>query len=96
MFGFIVSAHGYLILGVSVAVLLVLADSGTVLAFNNWIGPLIASHILFAAGGFFSFLVMGFSFKLLSMFTLSHGFAIWHIDWYRGICQANSWMFSAS
>lgn len=81
MFGFVIYAHGYLILAVSVAVLLVLADSGLVPVLNYYMGPLIDTHILLATGGFFTFLVMGFSFKLLPMFTLSHGFATWRQKW---------------
>lgn len=92
MFGFVVSAHGYLILAISVAVLLVLADSGRVPALNNWMGPLIASHILFAVGGFFTFLVMGFSFKLLPMFTLSHGFTTGRQKWTLTLAHLALWV----
>lgn len=81
MLGFVISAHIYLILAVSVAVLLVLADSGTVPALDPVMSQLIATHILLAVGGFFTFLVMGFSFKLLPMFTLSHGFPTWRQKW---------------
>jgi len=92
MFGFVVSAHAYLILAVSVAVLLVLADSGAVPALNAWMGQLIASHILLAMGGFFTFLVMGFSFKLLPMFTLSHGFATWRQKWTLTLAHLSLWL----
>ncbi|MDQ0191071.1 hypothetical protein JI721_14415 [Alicyclobacillus cycloheptanicus] len=92
MFGFVVSAHAYLILAVSIAVLLVLADSGAVSALNNVMGELIATHILFAVGGFFTFLVMGFSFKLLPMFTLSHGFQTWRQKWTMGLAHAALWV----
>lgn len=81
MFGFVVSAHAYLILAVTVALLLVLADSGVAPALGMWMGPLIASHILLAMGGYFTFLVMGFSLKLLPMFTLSHGFDTYRQKW---------------
>ena len=92
MFGFIVSAHVYLILAVSVAVLLVLVDSNAAPALNNAMGQLIATHILLAVGGFFTFLVMGFSFKLLPMFTLSHGFATHRQKWTFILAHLALWL----
>lgn len=81
MWGFIISAHGYLILAVSDAILLVLVDSGTTPALTDWTNALIATHILLFIGGFFTLLVMGFSYKLLPMFTLSHGFGTSRYKW---------------
>lgn len=95
MFGFVVCAHAYLMLAVSVAVLLVLTDSGTVPVLNNWMGPLIATHILLAVGGFFTFLVMGFSLKLLPMFTLSHGFATGRQKWTLLLAHLSLWLLIA-
>lgn len=95
MFGFVISAHAYLILAVSVAVLLVLADSGTLPELNNWMGPLIVSHILLALGGYFTFLLMGFSFKLLPMFTLSHGFATGRQKWMLMLAHLALWLLIA-
>jgi len=95
MYGFVVSAHAYLILAVSVAVLLVLDDSGTLPALNNWMVPLIVSHILLAGGGFFTFLLMGFSFKLLPMFTLSHGFATSRQKWTLTLAHLALWLLIA-
>lgn len=92
MFGFVVSAHVYLILAVSTAVLLVLADSGVAPSLNTWMGPLLASHIVLAVGGFFTFLVMGFSCKLLPMFTLSHGFATWRQKWTLSLAHVALWI----
>lgn len=95
MFGFVTAAHAYLILAVSVAVLLVLADSGAAPGLNAWMGQLIASHILLAVGGFFTFLVMGFSFKLLPMFTLSHGFPTWRQKWTLTFAHLALWLMLA-
>ncbi len=92
MFGFVVSAHGYLILAVTVALLLVLADSGAVPGLDMWMGPLIATHILLAMGGYFTFLVMGFSLKLLPMFTLSHGFSTGRQKWTLTLAHVALWV----
>ena len=68
---FVEAAHLYLILAVTVGVLLALATQSP--GFARWTLELLATHIVLATGGFFTFLVMGFSMKLLPMFTLSHG-----------------------
>ncbi|MCL6637019.1 MAG: hypothetical protein K6T26_03630 [Alicyclobacillus sp.] len=70
---FVTAAHVYLLAAVSAALLLALAP--TVGALNHWLLPLLATHILLAIGGFFTLLVMGFSLKLLPMFTLAHGYS---------------------
>lgn len=80
LWSFIASAHAYLILAVSVAILLVLTDSGTTPGLNPWMNQLIATHIILAVGGFFTLLLMGFSYKLFPMFTLAHGY---RVHWYR-------------
>nr|NNM89282.1 hypothetical protein [Bacilli bacterium] len=76
VWGFIVSAHLYLLLAISVAVLLILADANIFPQLNAVMPQLIITHILLAVGGFFTMLIMGFSFKLVPMFTLAHGFSI--------------------
>ena len=95
MQGFVISAHSYLILAVSVAVLLVLVDSGTLLTLDPLMNELIATHILLAVGGFFTFLVMGFSLKLLPMFTLSHGFPTWRQKWTLALAHIAIWALLA-
>ena len=71
---FVLCAHVYLMIAVTLALLLILS-----MQFAGFLAgayqPLLLSHIIFAAGGFFTLLVMGFSFKLLPMFTLSHGYS---------------------
>ncbi len=79
MQGFVLSAHAYLILAVTDALLMVLSFSVPALAPIE--GKLLLTHIVLAMGGFFTFLIMGFSFKLLPMFTLSHGYATWRQKW---------------
>jgi hypothetical protein len=72
---FVQSAHLYLVMAVSVALLLVESfREGGVL--KDHFKELLMTHIALAVLGFFSFLIMGYSFKLLPMFTLSHGFSI--------------------
>ncbi|MCL6453976.1 MAG: hypothetical protein K6T78_10245 [Alicyclobacillus sp.] len=91
MFGFVVSAHVYLMLAVAAAVLLVLVDAGRAPGLSAILEPLLATHITLAVGGFFSFLVMGFSFKLLPMFTLSHGFPTWRQRWTLALAHVALW-----
>ena len=76
VWGFIVSAHLYLLLAISVAVLLILADANIFPQLNAVMPQLIITHILLAVGGFFTMLIIGFSFKLVPMFTLAHGFSM--------------------
>ncbi|SFU31326.1 hypothetical protein [Alicyclobacillus macrosporangiidus] len=79
MLWFVISAHVYLMAAVAAAWLMIASISG--LRLGGVFPQLLATHILLALGGFFTFLVMGFSFKLLPMFTLSHGFATWRQKW---------------
>jgi hypothetical protein len=96
MRGFVVSAHVYLLLAITVAVLLVLTDGGALPALGPWLGPLIPSHILLVAGGYFLFLILGFSCKLLPMFTLSHGFATGGQAWTLRLAHAALWLLIAA
>ncbi|MCL6592682.1 MAG: hypothetical protein K6T31_01780, partial [Alicyclobacillus sp.] len=93
---FVSAAHVYLLAAVLAALLLALAPS--VGAFNRWLLPLLATHILLAIGGFFTLLVMGFSLKLLPMFTLAHGYserwqarAWWAAQLALGLLLAGIW-----
>jgi hypothetical protein len=74
MRGFVISAHAYLMLAVTDVWFLILSFS--VPQMTALQTHLLATHILLAVGGFFTFLVIGFSYKLLPMFTLAHGFAV--------------------
>jgi hypothetical protein len=89
MKGFVVSAHAYLILGVSAAWLMIL--SFRVPSLSRFLTELLITHILFAVGGFFSFLVMGFTFKLLPMFTLSHGYETGRQKWTLRLAHTSLW-----
>ncbi len=84
---FVVSAHSYLTAAVAIAILLVLTDGNVTTGLNPWMDSLIATHIILAVGGFFSFLLIGFSFKLFPMFTLSHGYAAWREKWTFGLAH---------
>ncbi|CAB3390443.1 hypothetical protein [Kyrpidia spormannii] len=90
MFRFVRSAHVYLPLAVTVGWLLIVAPR--VPGLRNWIEALLVTHIVLAAGGFFTFLIIGFSFKLLPMFTLSHGFSVRLRDWTFGFAHAAIWL----
>lgn len=96
MLGFVSAAHVYLLLAITIAVLLVLDDSGIAPGLDRRIGELVATHILFAIGGFFTFLVMGFSFKLIPMFTLSHGFRASGHKWTLIMAHTAIWLMVAS
>lgn len=41
---------------------------------GTWHDPILAVHILFGTVGWFTMLIVGFSYKLAPMFTLSHGY----------------------
>lgn len=84
---FVVSAHSYLAATVAIAILLVFTDGNVTIGLNPWMDSLIATHIILAVGGFFSFLLLGFSFKLFPMFTLSHGYAAWREKWTFGLAH---------
>lgn len=87
MLNFVTAAHVYLILAILVAWLLVLATRVTALDMPQ----LLATHILLAVGGFFTFLIMGLTFKLLPMFTLSHGFSTAREKWTLACCHGALW-----
>ena len=89
---FVLSAHIYLIVAVSLALLLIISFLAPGFLANVY-QPLLLSHIVFAAGGFFTFLVMGFSFKLLPMFTLSHGFSTSRQKWTLILAHVALWAF---
>ncbi|RIV21840.1 hypothetical protein D2Q93_10210 [Alicyclobacillaceae bacterium I2511] len=89
MRGFVLSAHIYLILAVTAAWLLVL--SFTVPSLAVWQTDLLATHIVLAAGGFFSFLIIGFSYKLLPMFTLAHGYTTSHQKYTQALLHLALW-----
>lgn len=93
MKSFVVSAHVYLILGVSAAWLMIL--SLRVAGLMNYMTDLLLTHIVFAMGGFFSFLAIGFTFKLLPMFTLSHGFETGRQKWTLLLAHVSLWAILA-
>ncbi|MCL6597379.1 MAG: hypothetical protein K6T81_01410 [Alicyclobacillus macrosporangiidus] len=86
MLWFVISAHVYLMAAVAAAWLMIASISG--FGLGGVFSQLVATHILLAVGGFFTFLVMGFSFKLLPMFTLSHGFPTWRQKWTWALAHA--------
>ncbi|MDI3256391.1 MAG: hypothetical protein QJR01_01450 [Kyrpidia sp.] len=90
MYRFVRSAHGYLPLAVAAAWLLIVAPYVPWL--RDMTRELLITHIVLAAGGFFTLLIMGFSFKLLPMFTLSHGFLNHGRDWTLGLAHAAVWL----
>ncbi len=92
---FVASAHSYLALAVTAGIFLVLTDAGVTNGLNDVMNPLLATHITLAAGGFFTFLLMGFSIKLLPMFTLSHGYPTWREKWTFFLLHAAVWMIIA-
>lgn len=94
MQGFVLSAHAYLILAVTAALLLILGEKWPGL--SSYMLELLLTHILLAVGGFFTFLIMGFSFKLLPMFTLSHGFTVARQKWTLTLCHLALWVLIAS
>ena len=92
MLWFVTSAHVHLALAVVAAILLVLTDSGVTSGLAGVMTPLLATHITLAAGGFFTFLLIGFSYKLLPMFTLSHGYPTWREKWTFFLLHAAVWL----
>ncbi len=87
---FVLAAHVHLVLAVVAAWLIILAAAGTG-ALARWYLPLLATHILLAAGGFFTFLVMGFTGKLLPMFTLAHGYPQYRPRWLFWLAETALW-----
>lgn len=94
MRGFVLSAHIYLILAVTVAWLLVL--SFIVPGLAPWQSQLLATHIVLAAGGFFGFIILGFSYKLLPMFTLSHGYSTARQNYTQVLLHLGLWSLLAA
>ncbi|MBX5436972.1 MAG: hypothetical protein IRZ33_07120 [Alicyclobacillaceae bacterium] len=93
MRGFVLSAHVHLILAVTVAWAMILAVTGRGgPGLARWAMPLLGTHILLAVVGFFTFLVVGFSYKLLPMFTLSHGFSIRRQPWTLALSHTGLWL----
>ncbi|MBX6353142.1 MAG: hypothetical protein IRZ10_07370 [Thermoflavifilum sp.] len=92
MHDFVLSAHIHLLLAITAAALLLLIDGGALPSLSAWFAPLLATHILLAAGGYFLFLILGFSYKLLPMFTLSHGFATGGQVWALRLAHASLWL----
>jgi hypothetical protein len=90
MRGFVISAHAYLILAVTDVWFLILSFSVPQMVALQM--HLLATHILLAVGGFFTFLVIGFSYKLLPMFTLSHGFAEYRQKYTFGLLHGALWI----
>lgn len=90
---FVMFAHIYLLVAVTFALLLVLSIQfpGFLAGFYQ---PLLLSHILFAVGGFFTFLIIGFTYKLLPMFTLSHGFTTTRQKWTLTLANLSLWGFA--
>ncbi|MCL6517206.1 hypothetical protein [Alicyclobacillus sp.] len=88
MLWFVISAHVYLMIAILAAWLMIAGIAGVAPGLGNVYEQLLGTHILLAVGGFFTFLVMGFSFKLLPMFTLSHGFPTWRQKWTFGLAHA--------
>ncbi|QSO52219.1 hypothetical protein JZ785_26365 [Alicyclobacillus curvatus] len=87
---FVASAHVNLALAVTAALLLIL--SFVVVPLNHVFQELLVTHIVLAAGGFFTFLILGFSYKLLPMFTLAHGFSTKRQPWTFAFAQIALWV----
>lgn len=72
-----------LFVGSALAFLLLTILFGLTLALHFWSGSeaadhlfILKTHILFGMCGWFSLLIMGFSYKMVPMFSLSHGFSM--------------------
>ncbi|OAT71998.1 hypothetical protein [Parageobacillus thermoglucosidasius] len=72
-----------LFVGSALAFLLLTILFGLTLALHFWSGNeaadhlfILKTHILFGMCGWFSLLIMGFSYKMVPMFSLSHGFSM--------------------
>jgi hypothetical protein len=72
-----------LFVGSALAFLLLTILFGLTLALHFWSGNEVAdhlfilkTHILFGVCGWFSLLIMGFSYKMVPMFSLAHGFSM--------------------
>ncbi|WP_206831112.1 hypothetical protein [Alicyclobacillus fructus] len=81
MWRFVFFAHLHLALALAAAVTLILGDANLWPAAQAEQMAILATHILLAGGGFFGFLIFGFSYKLVPMFTLSHGYDTRYEQW---------------
>lgn len=95
MWRFVFLAHVHLALALVAAVVLVLGDANLWPAAQADQAPILATHILLAAGGFFGFLIFGFSYKLVPMFTLSHGYDTRYENWAFWASLVALWLFIA-
>ncbi|QQE81000.1 hypothetical protein [Alicyclobacillus sp. SO9] len=91
--GFVFSAHVYLALAVVMAWLMLLSMKTGFL--EGQYMRILGTHITLAAGGFFIFLLIGFSYKLFPMFTLSHGFSTARQPYTLGLFQGSLWLLIA-
>lgn len=73
----------HLIIGSALVFLLLTIGIGILLAANFSIGisgfdheAMLKTHILFGVAGWFSLLIFGFSYKMVPMFSLAHGFSM--------------------
>ncbi|MCF8566381.1 hypothetical protein LLE49_16790 [Alicyclobacillus tolerans] len=89
---FVQAAHIYLILAITMAWLMVASFTFGIL--SSWYTELLATHILLAVS-FFSCLIFGFTYKLLPMFTLSHGFSTWRQNYVFYGLNAGIWLIVA-
>lgn len=78
MFGYIVTALCCLFITILLGLLLSYSFAIGGLSFHE---PLFYSHIIVGLIGFFTFLIFGFSLKLVPMFSLSHDFTFSYAKW---------------
>ncbi|MBF8379128.1 hypothetical protein IW967_14855 [Alicyclobacillus mali] len=95
MWQFVFLAHVHLAIALAAAVVLALGDANLWPAVQADQAPVLATHILLAAGGFFGFLIFGFSYKLIPMFTLSHGYNTRYEHWAFWTSVAALWSLVA-
>ncbi|MDI9260433.1 hypothetical protein [Alicyclobacillus sendaiensis] len=93
MWQFVFLAQVHLAVALAAAVVLALGDANLWPAVQAYQAPILATHILLAAGGFFGFLIFGFSYKLMPMFTLSHGYSTRYEHWAFLTSLAALWSF---
>ncbi|MGM7683832.1 hypothetical protein ACSVDA_16970 [Cytobacillus sp. Hm23] len=77
-----------LFVGSALICLLLTLALGILLAYNLQFGtvlfqhiPLLKTHILFGIAGWFTLLIFGFSYKMVPMFALAHGFSMKLATW---------------
>lgn len=93
MRGFVQAAHSYLAVAITFAWLMILSFNSGVL--SRFMNEMLISHILFAVS-FFTFLIFGFTYKLLPMFTLSHGFATYREKYTLTLLHGTLWLLLAA